>query len=266
MTLDRNEYAFSTWTLNRMTIVQALQMIHDCGFKNVEIWANNSHLDPQIRPNIEEIAALLKAKGMHTHSIHAPFSIRFSGSGFEKAYRDFRMNIWHQTIDSCEKLQCNKMVVHAIDSLYRYRPDQADIVHECLADLYEYGKEHGVIIALENIPFGRKPDELLCTLENQMDLFGDIGLKYCMDIGHVALNGSQMYRELDCAIQDIVSFHISNNDGKHDLHETPDRGMLNWPEIHDYVRAAGYKGKFVLEINGGEDQEEMLKRTAALFD
>lgn len=58
---------------------------------------------------------------------------------------------------------------------------------------------------------------------------------------------------------------MHNNDGLHDSHNLPDDGVLDWTAIHDHARAKGYKGEFVLEVLGGKDEIETLRRIEALF-
>ncbi len=266
MKWDLNEYAFSTWTLESMPLKEALQLIRRYDFTDLELWANCVHLDPSLSPDLGQVKTLLKENGQTVHSIHSTFSFPQARGLEEAAFRAQRMACWKENLDQCQALEAPIMVIHAVGLGYAYPPQQAHIVRDCLAELCEYGQHRGVDIALENIASGTKPGELLCTLENQVKIFDIPELRFCLDIGHVALNGGVMEREIDCAAEKLVTFHVSNNDGLHDLHNTPDCGELDWGAIHDYARHAGYQGKFVFEICGGANPEEMLRRTRSLFD
>lgn len=270
MGLNRSEYAISTWILDQFPLVDALNMIDRCGFDSVEIWADLIHLDPRVSTDIRQVEATLKKNGQAVHSIHAPFrSTPFNPPTQEAEFRAYRMGLWRQTIDLCERFAAPVMVVHAVDrGEYNYPMAQSHIVRDCLAELVAYGAPRGVAIALENIAPSRAPDpsEIVCTLAEQSRLFAGIGLKYCLDIAHAPLNDVDPCREIDVVAQDLVTFHISNNDGKNDLHALPYDGVLDWDRIRDYARSAGYTGEFVLEIFGGSDQEQTLSRVAALFD
>ena len=72
--------------------------------------------------------------------------------------------------------------------------------------------------------------------------------------------------EADGAVVLNVSFHVNNNDGRRDLHLTPDIGEIDWAGTHDYIRSKGYTGTFVLEINGHNDGEKVLAHMAGLFE
>ena len=269
MSMNKNEYAMSTWILDHYPLDEALNYIHQSGFDLVEIWADMVHLDPRLGVDVNEVARLLRANGQRVHSIHSPFRNPFPHPQDEAGFRAYRMNLWRATIDACARLEAPIMVIHAVErSEYNYPLDQAGIVKDCLAELIRYGAPKGVAIALENIAPSHVPvpGEINCTLQEQMRLFGDIGLKYCLDIAHAPLNHADVYAEADAAMKDLVTFHVSNNDGRNDLHALPYDGVLDWDRIYDHVRKGGYQGEFVLELFGGEDQLGTLKRAAALFD
>lgn len=269
MALNRSEYAISTWIMDHYPLDEALNQIHRYGFDNVEIWADIVQLDPRLNPDIAAIARLLKANGQRVHSVHSPFRNPFPHPEEEEAFRRYRMDLWRKTLEFCNRLESDIMVIHAVErNEYNYPLSQAQIVKDCLGQLVAYGRPLGVQVALENIAPSRtnNPAEIACTLQEQTALFGGIGLKYCLDIAHAPLCGVDACDEADVAMGDLVSFHISNNDGVHDDHALPFDGILDWNAIHDHVREAGYQGEFVLELFGGEDQLGTLARAAKLFE
>lgn len=252
--------------MDNMDLLSALALIRRYGFVNVEIWANSVHLDPTIAPDIRGIAAYMKSVGMKTHSIHSPFDIRFDHPEDKKAYADYRMQQWSKTLEYCAELESGIMVIHAMNARYPFHVGEENQVHDFLGELCVRGKKLGVSVALENIVSNVKAGEIHCTLENQAKLYGDLeDLRFCLDIGHVALTGAQMKPEIDVVADRLVSFHVNNNDGKRDLHLTPDIGEIDWADTHDYIRSKGYTGTFVLEINGHSDGEKVLSHMAELF-
>lgn len=252
--------------MDNMDLLSALALIRRYGFVNVEIWANSVHLDPAIAPDIRGIAAHMKSAGMKTHSIHSPFDIRFDHPEDKKAYADYRMQQWSKTLEYCAELESGIMVIHAMNARYPFHVGEENQVHDFLGELCVRGKKLGVSVALENIVSNVKAGEIHCTLENQAKLYGDLeDLRFCLDIGHVALTGAQMKPEIDVVADRLVSFHVNNNDGKRDLHLTPDIGEIDWADTHDYIRSKGYTGTFVLEINGHSDGEKVLSHMAELF-
>lgn len=266
---DKREYAASTWTLEHMSLQQALSVLNAHDVKNIEIWADTVHLDPRLNPDISQVQQWLKGYGMRVHSIHAPFRNYDSRPEDDAEFCRFRTENIKKTVDYAEALACQIVVVHALDrNEYNYPNSQLSIVQDYIGEIAEHGRRHGVQIAIEDIPPGNDKDEIFTSLSNQKKLFAGLGIKYCLDIGHVPLLGADMFEEIDAAGSDLITLHIHNNSGFTDDHNLPNDGVLNWPRIHDYLRESGYKGEFVLELFGGlsvESELNVLDRTDALY-
>lgn len=264
---DKSEFVLSSWTMDQYDLRTALETFHRHDFQSVEIWADNVHLDPRIKPDLAAIKRDLRAFSQQVHSVHSPFRWFDPRPDTEPAFRAYRMDLWRQTIDHCAELACPIMVVHAVDRVeYNYPMDQRELVGNCLSDLCAYGKRAGVMIALENIADGRRTDEISCTLVNQARLFPGIGLRYCLDIGHVPLSGADLFAEADAAGRDLVTLHIHNNDLVSDAHNLPDDGLIDWRGLYEHVRKAGYQGQFVLEVLGRGHQPDIIAQISGLFD
>ena len=264
---DKREYAASTWTLEHMPLQQALAALNAHGVDNVEIWADTVHLDPRTQPDIGQVKQWLKGYGMRVHSIHAPFR-NYDRPADDAEFCRMRTDNIKKTVDFAQALDCGIVVVHALDrNEYDYPTSQLSIVQDYIGEIAEHGRQRGVQIAIEDIPLGSNPDEIYTSLANQKKLFAGLGVKFCLDIGHVPLLGADMFEEIDAAGSDLITLHIHNNSGKTDDHNLPNDGVLDWPRIHDYLREHGYKGEFVLELYGGptvESEMDVLDRTDAL--
>ena len=267
---DRNEYVASTWTLEHMSLYEALTAFDQYGFKNVEIWSDTVHLDPRNAMDIAEVRGWIKKFGMNVHSLHAPFRNYNVRPADDSAFCRMRTENIKKTVDYAQELDCGILVVHAIDRHeYNYLMSQLSIVQDYIGEITLYAAKRGVQIAIEDIPPGDGPDEIYTSLENQKRLFENLGIKFCLDIGHVPLLGADMFREIDAAGSDLITLHVHNNSGKTDDHNLPTDGTLDRPRIHNYIRKNGYKGEFVLEIYGGADKESefaVLDRMSALFE
>ncbi|HSK69428.1 MAG TPA: TIM barrel protein, partial [Candidatus Limnocylindria bacterium] len=133
---DRSEYALSTWTLDGLGLRDALGAIRDAGFSDVEIWADNVHLDPRLDPDVPQAKRWLREFGQSLHSIHAPFRGFTPRPASDEDFLRWRMDLWHKTIDYCAELSCPIMVVHALNTReYRYTVSQAHVVRDSLAEL-----------------------------------------------------------------------------------------------------------------------------------
>jgi sugar phosphate isomerase/epimerase len=263
---DKSEYAASSWIYAAVPLHDALRDIAGHGFTGVELWGDTIHFDPRAGLDHGSIKQWLRELGLSVHSVHSPFR-NFSGFKDADAFRRYRQQLWRETIDDCAEFAVPIMVVHGINRKeYNYTGDQLDIVKDSLGDLCEYGSRRGVAIALENIPGSAgSRDEIPCNLRDHVRNFAGLGLRYCLDIGHAALNGTGIFEEIDAARTDLITFHIHNNDGLGDTHNLPTEGIIDWPRVHSYVRRQGYSGQFVLEVYGGTDPFSVMNRIDNLF-
>jgi sugar phosphate isomerase/epimerase len=262
---DRSEYAFSTWTYEVCGLEEALKDIAAHGFTIVELWGDTVHFDPRRGFDRRLAKQWLRDLGLKVHSVHSPFR-NYLGHQHDEEFRKYRMKILKETINDCSDFSVPVMVVHGLDRHeYNYMYDTLQILRDDLAELCEYGQKRGVMPALENLVGSRHPMEIRCRLEDHVENFSGIGLKYCLDIGHAMLNGADLFHEVDVCGDDLITFHIHNNDGQRDIHEMPDQGVINWPVLHDYIRQKGFKGPFVLELFGGLNPFALMEKVDALF-
>ncbi len=264
---QKEEYAMSTWTLQTLPLEQALSLLRQYDFDRVEIWASVQHLDPRLGTDVGRVRQWLRQNRQAVHSLHAPILHPFPHPQEENVFRLYRMDLHRRTIEACAALEAPLMVVHTYDpEYYPYKNPQLPILRDCLAELAEYGKRHGVRIAVENMPDPLRGDEILTTLANQRKMFDGLDMYYCLDIGHVPIMGQTTCEaEIDAVADRLITFHVHNNNGRTDEHNLPGDGILNWPAIHDYARLAGYQGEFVLELRGAENPEDTVRQAAALF-
>ena len=59
----------------------------------------------------------------------------------------------------------------------------------------------------------------------------------------------------------LLSVHADNNDGRKDCHWVPSRGVLNWQQVKTELAASGYRGLYVLEVNGASNPDPVLEET-----
>jgi len=88
-------------------------------------------------------------------------------------------------------------------------------------------------------------------------LFPDPKIGFCLDIGHSQLNHLDIVEEIEFAGPRLVSCHICNNDGKSDLHNPPELGVIDVNMILDKLES--YPNAVpVFEVNGRDCPEKML--------
>lgn len=87
---------------------------------------------------------------------------------------------------------------------------------------------------------------------------------FCLDTGHAVLTGLDLSAEISAAGRRLLSTHIASNDGLADKHWLPNTGVLSWESIRRCLIEGGYEGRYVFELLGGADPDEVLRQAAAL--
>lgn len=267
---NKDEYAVSTFLFeDEYAIDHALEAIARAGFRQVELWADQVHVDPRCNVDIPAVKRRLSELGLHAHALHTPFR-GFDRFDDENEGRAWRKELWKRSLDIAGELEIPVAVIHALGRReYNYTNDQVGYLADLLADLALHANKRGVQLAVENIPSSNPPveNEVLCTLVEQKKLFGGIDhLYWCLDIGHVTITSNDMQAEIDASIDRLITLHIHNNNGKEDQHRLPTEGVIDWPHWYTYLRTNGYTGSFVLEVAGRENPQSVLDGLSEIFE
>lgn len=255
------EYAVSTWLYESESLEAALGKISAAGFRKVELWGNRVHVDPRVGPRPAAVRLALESAGLEAHSVHAPFD----GLGpLRPGFIDSWRGLLQSSIDLTAAIGAPLMVAHVLNRLeYDWGEGDLPVLHEFFSGIAAYARKRGVGLLLENLADGPGRASFRCSLANISRVFGDLDVGYCLDIGHSPLSGEDVMESIAVAGERLFSVHVNNNDGRRDLHDPPDTGILDWPSIRLALRGAGYRGDFVLEVAGHGDPDSVLARLGA---
>ena len=258
----KTRYGVSTWLYEKKDLIEALSKIASAGFSYVELWANEYHLDPRIDPDLKSIKRSIHANSLSVDSIHTPFS------GLDIGYPDKSLlPVWLDVMGKCFAHCCELGAHNAVVHLYsherplprRQETEARQLVEKFVYELVDRGSRFGVDIALENLPSHGTPG-YTHSLESLSQIFDGEGVGFCLDVGHAAINGFDIDREIAAAGSRLQSVHVSNNDGIGDMHWEPFEGVLNWDRIEGTLRDSGYEGPLFLEVNGGAEPDKVLEK------
>jgi len=216
--------------------------------------------------NKRRVEALKKIAESHgfEFTVHAPFADMNIASP-NKALRRFVLKMLEKSILHTRQLNGLLWVFHPgvrTGLTYFYPELEWRTNINSVRHLLKTARRIGVSIAIENVP---EPHPfLLKRVEDFSRFYEELGedLGLAVDVGHANLN-NQIEQFLTTFSDRIVHMHVSDNDGKRDLHWGIGRGTVNWRRFAETTRKIGFKGIVMLE--SVEKVEEGLQKLEELF-
>ena len=190
-----------------------------------------------------------EANGIEVYQAHGPW--RYPIRDFTKADREERFEKMAKSIRGCAILGCPNMVIH---NLRPYGPSDSStdgvwrINEDVMGRLAEVGREYGVVVNMENMPFRHQRLATCAALMEFVKHMNTAWIRVCLDTGHAAVFGHSLG---DCVRligkEYLCTLHVHDNDGKNDRHWNPHRGVIDWAEFGAALCEIGYEGVLSLE-------------------
>jgi len=130
---------------------------------------------------------------------------------------------------------------------------------EFVRKLARYAYDLGVTIAVENVI---EPG-LIRKISEMEEFLSDIGLesvKACIDVGHFFIIEKDAFDKISTLRDEIVLFHLHDNDGINDSHLGIGKGRINWDKLLDLISEIHFRGNLILEMYSIEDARNSLKK------
>ena len=202
------------------------------------------------RAEIERHADILRSFGIEVVQTHGPWKNPPADATPEE--RAVRFDLMSKAIRGTAYLASPYMIIHQLMPFGNNSPESPEVVHEINLDfmyrLAEYGKEWGVVVCLENMPFKRLPLATPAEVANFVRTINHPNLKVCLDTGHALIRGVSPAEAVRITGTDLLrTLHIHDNDGTRDAHDPIGTGIM---DFDDFVRALGeirYRGAISLE-------------------
>jgi len=258
--------------LDRWGIEEGFRMISEAGFDCVDF--NIDHALPGgaiargertefcektdeemiefIRPYKEAAAKY----GVSFNQMHAPFPFYVKNEfGNEYVMRAVR-----KCIMIAGYLDCPYVIVHPAFLGYddQLSPeDEWKINIERYSALIEDCKKYHVTVCLENMFTGHngRVVQAICSdmaeaaryIDALNEIAGEKCFAFCLDIGHLALLGRNIYTSICQIGKHIETLHIHDNNGMSDQHLFPYMGIIDWNAFCRGLKEVGYKGALSFE-------------------
>ncbi|MEM2393666.1 MAG: sugar phosphate isomerase/epimerase family protein [Candidatus Bathyarchaeia archaeon] len=224
---------------------ESLNEVTKQGVKFIEVVDDGLHkLDKR---RVSQLLELCSSHGLQ-YSIHAPFG-DINIASLSKPLLKAMIKRLQKSIVNAGALEARIWVLHpgmetGISMFYPGRAWSQNL--KTVEQLYNFARDYGVKIAVENIPepspFLMKSIEHFQKFYEEVDC--EIGL--ALDIGHANISGkTELFIE---KFRDkIVHIHAHDNKGKFDEHLGIGRGTVNWERIAKMLKEIAYDKTVVVE-------------------
>ncbi|HJN45199.1 MAG: hypothetical protein CL477_08515 [Acidobacteria bacterium] len=240
------------------------------GFDAIELFATRSHFDYHDEAAIDSLAEWLADTRLRLHAIHAPTTESYVdgtwGPPFSTAWsvaegRTRAIEEAAVALNIARRVETGFLVVH-LGTPKSYAPDRDNdprAAARSVTELHALTSPLGLQLALEVIPNALSTaTALVDLLDKEADRAGH---GVCLDVGHAFLAGD-VTEEIETASGYLVTTHLHDNLGVTDQHLVPFEGGVDWPAAMMTMQKVGYDGMLMLEVAGGADWRDVLKRAA----
>lgn len=242
--------ATNTW-FSKIPLEMAIKLVSQSGFRAAEIAATRENLriaplaltrllgEQEVRPVCVSVGVpfLQDPKSLDLHSPSSETRKASVKYVFDSV--DFASRIGAPLVYVCSVARNDKQT----------KADAERILSESLATCAEYAAKVGLSMALEHFPTGFLPSiadalELVARMPEQKNL----GVVF--DVGHQMLCSKKDNFQLKDPKQ-LMDVHINNNDGVHDRHWFPGKGIIKksgYFGIIELLKSIGYEKYISVEL------------------
>jgi sugar phosphate isomerase/epimerase len=238
----------------------------DYNFANTDIELYTAR-DESFLLKVTSLRRALDKAGLKVEQIHGPWQYPPKDStDDERAERFEKMT---KAMVIARYLGAKYMAVHPLMPYGANSPENPEGVYEInrqfFAALANVGKNLGVTVCLENMPFNKHPihsTEQICALVRDID---HPNLKVCFDTGHANCIGEGISESVKLIGKELLKIiHVHDNYGDKDSHNAPYDGTVDWSEFIEALYEIGYDGVMNLEVKIPSDLTEEQIREAEL--
>jgi sugar phosphate isomerase/epimerase len=217
-------------------------------------------------------AAVYREAGLEIFQAHGPW--RYPPQDATAEDRAERFEKMSRAVRGAAYLGSPYLVIHPLMPFGSHsdrEPDaQWEINLEFMSRLAEVGREYGVTVCFENMPFRELPlspvSEILRMVKAvNSDFFG-----VCLDTGHCAVLGHSPADGVRLVgKKHLKALHVHDNGGERDSHWLPGTGVIDWSDFSASLKEIGFEGAVSIEtgvnrfVTDGSDTDQRERELAA---
>lgn len=244
----------SLWSIGQEADITAFKQIKNAGFTGVEIWAEHLRAD--------EYLGFAKECGLKI-GVHLPFHDLNLATPDDRV-GDRVLDVNQRWLEKLAAYGGEHAVIHGGQAWSSEERETAlENVKQRLHKLQGVADANHVTLLLENLI----PDKLnyghivASTVAEWCELVDEVGVKACLDTGHLAVMGDSLRETIKLLDERLASVHYSANDAATDLHLIPENHIA----LLEALREIDYQGPIVYELNPYKySLEDILKNENVL--
>jgi sugar phosphate isomerase/epimerase len=236
-----------------------LKRIAEAGFSHVH-WCHHWNTDfLYSNYEVEQIARWLQEDGLELNDLHASAGVEKSWFSSLEYERLAGVELVQNRIWMAARLSSDVIIMHT-----SCEPEDAEKKNvfwtqllKSLDAIEPYAREHGVRIAVENLPRDFE------TVEKVLSKYSPDYVGLCYDSGHGNLSGDGL-AHLERLKHRLISIHLHDNDGTKDQHNLLFSGTVDWARLARIIAESSYTKCVSMEVtmhdSGIEDERVFLEK------
>ena len=207
--------------------------------------------DAEFEETMKEQKRVIDSVGLLVWQAHGPW--RYPPRDNDPAEREKWLRCCRRAIRGCALLGCKYFVIHPLMPFGAVDEDPALVKSlnlEFFRALCAEGEKNGVVICMENMPFG---GQIYARVAPMLEFIKEVNspcLKACLDTGHSACLGDSPTDAVYLLGKEyLATMHVHDNDGTRDQHLEPGRGVIDWDAFRKALADIGFDGTLSIESN-----------------
>ena len=238
------------------------------GIRHIEIRRIPQHFPYADGAALQRLRIALDDCGISLHTLHVPDPLIIAMSALDEQGRKAAVARTQEIAHVFSQLGGRILVTHRGGSLAdeTERPLQFAAGQDSIAQLGAFCRDLGIPLAVENsLPTSLRLGDTVAEVVSLVEGIGAPIIGYCLDTSHANI-GEDPVSALDLVGRNLLTTHISDNDGKSDQHALPFEGTVDWPAFMAALKATGYDSVFMMEVRATREPKQILRDARARFE